>query len=405
MKKASIVIVGGGFAGIAAVKKLLRSGVQADITLVSKSDTFQYYPALYKLVTGALAIEVSVPLRRIFPENTVRVIYQTLVSVDPLKQEIVLDDGQHVPYDELVLALGSETNYFNIPGLKENSFSFKSVDEALRLKEHFHMLFATAEGKTKQELVSKLHTLIVGGGPSGVELAGDLMSFLRKLAHIYGVDPSFITIDLVESAPRVLAVMPEKVSQKAARHLRMLGVNIFTNRTLNEQEVQKVIMSSMTVDTQNVIWAAGARINSLYATIPGVTLSEKKRVVVTETLALPEYKNIFIVGDGAATERSGLAQTAIYDGNYIGTQLARKVSGKEMQTYVPPTVAYVVPVGNFWALFVYKNTVFSGLIPWLLRSIVDFRYFASIVPLKYVLDMYAQGRRYRKLECKTKFQK
>ncbi len=395
-RRPKVVVVGAGFAGIAALQRLRASAVSAEITLVTKKDIFEYYPALYKLVTGALAIEVSVPLSKIKGLGGVSICLDPLAAVDPSREVIRLESGKELVYDYLVLALGSETNYFNIPGLPELSLSFKSVKEAFRLKRHFCNLFADAATLPTKEAVAKLHTVIVGAGPSGVELAGDLTHYLRDLAKITGIDPSLVTIDLIESAPRVLAAMSENVSKKAERRLRALGVNIYTNRAVTSQDIFSVSMGGMQLQSSTVIWTAGTKISDVYRSIPGVTLTEKGRVAVDDHLALPSSNHIFIVGDGASTPRSGLAQTAIHDGAYIGAHIANLIEGKRSPAYQPPSVSYVIPIGNFWAIFVHGKAFVSGFLPWLLRSAIDFRYFLSIVPLWYVFDVFRQGYKYRK---------
>lgn len=396
-----IVVVGGGFAGIETIKTLRKSGVNARITLLSKTDTFQYYPALYKLVTGALPIEVAVPLRVIFPDNNIEHIVGTYTAIDQVRQVISYeyDTGiKEIAYDYAVLAFGSETNYFNIPGLTELSFSFKSVKEALRLKHHFCELFANVATLTKEELVKRLHVVVVGGGPSGVELAGDLRSFLTNLADSVKIDPNLITIDLIEGGSRVLPSLPEHVSKKAERRLRMMGVNIFTNRVLQSQDIEAITTADMSMDSQTVIWTAGTRISTSFDTIPNTTLTDRKRIVVSPELTLPTDNHVFIAGDGAGTTFSGLAQTAIHHGSYIGTTIAAMIASKKVIPYTPKRPSFLIPIGNYWALLNYGNVVMTGFFPWLLRSAVDFRYFTSIVPLPYVFKVFNQGRKYRKVK-------
>jgi NADH dehydrogenase len=397
-EKPKILVVGGGFAGVETVKELLSYRLMCDITLVSKKENFDYYPALYKMVTGALAVEVSVPLHHIFSDPKVTIKNETLVGIDLEQKTAQLGNDEVLAFDYLVLAMGSETNYFNIPGVKEHSFSFKNVEEALRLKTHFLQLLLSVKELPKEEAVKKLHTVIVGGGPSGVELAGDLTHFLRQAAQKCGVDTSLITIDLIEAAPRILAALPETASRKAEKHLRSLGVNIFLNRALGEQDIGSAAVGDITLQTSTVIWTAGTKLVEDFKLIPGVEFTEKKRVKVDATLSLPDHRNIFILGDGAGTLRSGLAQTAIYDGKYAARQIAHDLLKRPRTPYVPPKVSFVIPVGNYWALFVVGKRVFSGFFPWLLRSIIDFRYFSSILPLWYVFDVYRRGYKYRRLE-------
>jgi NADH dehydrogenase len=352
-------------------------------------------------VTGALPIEVSVPIAKIFPQTNITFREATYTAVDQAKQTIsvVGADGtaDEIAYDYLVLALGSETNFFNIKGLPELSYSFKSVDAALRLKQHFCELFGKAKQLTKDELVSMLHVLIVGGGPSGVELAGDLRTYLTKVADSFAVDPSLVTIDLIEAASRVLPTMSPDVSAKAEARLRKMGVNIFVNRALASQEVEEVILKDMQMNSHTVIWTAGTRINTAFTEIPGVTFDERKRVIVSPTLSLPNDNHIFIAGDGAATTYSGLAQTAIEHGAFIGRHIDRAISGKPTKPYAPKRPSFVIPIGTNWAIFSHNNFAMTGFLPWLLRNAIDFRYFTHIVPLAHVFAVFKKGKKYRKI--------
>ncbi len=391
-----VVIVGGGFAGIAAVQRLNKTHARCDITLVTKQDAFEYYPGLYKLVTGALAMEVSVPYSVMKRFRGVSIEKGVFTSVDPARQVVILEDGKEIPYDYLVLALGSETNYFNIAGLPDLSYSFKSVREALRLKRHFCDIFGVALALPKDEAVAKLHTVIVGGGPSGVELAGDLMHYLRELAQEIGVDPSFVTIDLIEAGSRVLPMLPENVSRAADARLRKMKINLYTNRSITSQDINEVTMSNMNFTTNTVIWTAGTRINSAYKTIPNIALNDRGRIVVDEHLALPHDNHIFVIGDGAATPYSGLAQTAIHNGSYVGGHIHRLLKGEKRKVpYVPKKVSYVIPIGNFWAMFITGTKVVKGLLPWLLRTFIDLRYLFSIVSLGYLVKIIRKGHKYR----------
>lgn len=376
-----IVVVGGGFAGVAAVQSLLKSRIPATITLISNKDYLTYYPALYSLVTDGVQAEVAFPLVDLFPENTVHLTNATFTGLDQARQVITLETTHgpnELPYDYLVLALGSQASYFNIPGLKECSLSFKSVDEALRLKAHFETTFAKGKALPKNEQVALLHTVVVGGGPSGVELAGTLKDYLTKRARAHGIDPSLITIDIIEGSPRLLPTMSEEVSKIAEDRLRSLGVNIFTNRVLQSEDKQEVILNDMDIQSGSVVWTAGTSISEMYLKIPGLTQSDRRRIVVTENLTLQNDNNIFIAGDGAATEFSGLAQTAIHDGKYVGKAIVRMIKGKDVNAYVPQKPSYVVPIGKRWALFVHRGLVFKGILPSILRRFIDWQYRFSV---------------------------
>jgi NADH dehydrogenase len=391
-----VVIIGGGFGGIAVAKELARAK-EVSVTLITKNPYFEYYPALYKLVTGALAIEVCVPYEKIFKKtDSVSVIQNVYESYDKDKKIVTLLDGQTIPYDYLVLAMGSETNYFNIPGIEQYAFSFKSSEEALRLKQHFLNILQESKDIPKDDLIKRFHVTVVGGGPSGVELAGDITTYLRKMTKRYHIDPSFVTVDLIESNPRVLAMLPSAVSRKAEARLRRLKVNIYTNRTLQAQDLDNVTASGMTIRSGTVIWTAGTKINQSFSMLP---LDSKKRVIVGNDLSLPEDSNVFVIGDGASAMGTGLAQGAIAHGEYVGKALFAKLNDHQVSPYKGKTMGYVVPIGHNYAIFSYRKITISGFIPWLMRSFVDFSYFTSIVPLGYVFEVFKQGKKYRKGKC------
>ena len=393
-KDKKVVIIGGGFSGIEVAKKLIKNR-NISVTLITKNPFFEYYPALYKLVTGALAIEVCVPYSNIFSKKNITVIEGQYQSYDKDKKEVYIYDGQKFDYDYLVLAMGSQTNYFNIPGIEKFAFSFKSAFEALKLKQHFIELLQKSKQSPKDELLDRFHVTVVGGGPSGVELAGDISSYLRKMTKIYGIDPSLVTIDLFESSSRLLAMMSEKVSEKVEAQLRKLKVNIYTNRTIKAQDLDNIVASGINMNSSTVIWTAGTKICESFENLP---LDNRKRVIVSPNFELVEDKNVFVVGDGASAHGTGLAQGAINHGRHVGDVISKRINNKKEFVFKHKTLGYVVPVGHNWAVFNYKKIVISGFLPWLMRSFIDFRYFTSIVPLSYVFKVFRQGAKYRRGE-------
>ena len=164
------------------------------------------------------------PLDEIFDGKNVEVIKDKIIGADLVKKNLKGESGSNYSFDVLILALGSETAYFNIEGLKELAFSFKSINEALKLKRHLHELFESHLVATKEEAVSSLHILIVGGGATGVELAGELSFYMQKIARSHKIDPSLITIDLIEAAGRVMPMMPE-IYPDVEQRIELFGVD------------------------------------------------------------------------------------------------------------------------------------------------------------------------------------
>src|SRR3972149_8201536 len=330
-----IVIVGGGFGGIRAALDLSRNlPKDSKIILISDRRHFEYYPSLYKIATGKSPLEVCMPLDEIFDGKNVEVIKDKIIGADLVKKNLKGESGSNYSFDVLILSLGSETAYFNIEGLKELAFSFKSINEALKLKRHLHELFESHLVATKEEAVSSLHILIVGGGATGVELAGGLSFYMQKIARSHKIDPSLITIDLIEAAGRVVPNMPEDVSKRIMGELRRCGVNVFLNRAVMKEDIEQVFLKDMTLKTKTVIWTAGAKTNSVFSRIGGLELDKKGRVIVDQFLQPKGLKDIFVIGDAAATPYAGLAQTAIYDGSYVARNICKHLLGRSEERRV-----------------------------------------------------------------------
>ncbi|MES2023673.1 MAG: FAD-dependent oxidoreductase [Patescibacteria group bacterium] len=390
-----IVIVGGGFGGIRTALDLACKNLKdVKITLISDKPHFEYYPAIYKAVIGRSPLEICIQLSDIFKnKKNVEIIIDKIKNVDSVGKKITGENGAYV-YDYLVLALGSETVFFGIPNIANLAFGFKSINEAVKLNRHIHEMFdAHHENIQKEELVANLHMLIVGGGASGVEIAGELAVYLKKLSKKHGLDPSLATIDIIEAAPRILFALPEQISVHVTKQLRSLGINIFVNRALVNEDLEQVYMKDMSLKTKTVIWTAGIKVNSFYKDIPGIVMNKNSRVVVDEFLSAKGLQDIFIIGDAADTPYSGLAQTAIYDGGFVSKNLVRKIKGDTLKIYVPKKVSYVVPVGPGWAAAKIGNFFFYGFFASKLREVIDFMFFLSILPFKKALFAFQSGKK------------
>ncbi len=398
-KPQKVLIVGGGFGGIRAAldlsKRLKRK--EAEITLVSDKNYFEYYPALYRIVTGASPIEVCVPLSDILPKS-VRLMTDSISSVSLSEKIATGASGSSYHFDFIILALGSETTYFNVEGADTLSLGFKSISEALRLRRHITKLFEEHAHPNQNELVSHFHVLIVGGGPSGVEVAGDLTAHMRHLARAYHVEPSLVTIDLVEGNSRILPALPEAVSARVLARLRVCGVNIFLNRQMMKEDVEQVYMKDMSMQTKTVIWTAGTRINNLFTKISGLSFSKNNRVLVDEYLQAVGHEGAYAVGDAAFTKYTGLAQTAIYDGKFAAKDIAARVRGRTRAAYRPKPVAFSIPVGDNWGVFVMGKFRIYGRIAYWMRHLIDFMFFAGILSPRKLISIFFEGFKYRKIK-------
>jgi NADH dehydrogenase len=377
-----VIVLGGGFGGVKTALELAKLNLpDLKITLISDKAHFEYYPTLYRVVTGYSSAQVCVPLAEIFEGKNVEVIQDCIRRVD--LHEKALYGGIDSPhcYDYLVLAVGSETGYFNIPGIDGLSYGFKSIAEAQRLKQHFHEVLTPSLTDTLPEQKAiAAHFVIVGGGPTGIELAGELVRYSRHLAKNHGFDPAFITIDLIEAAPRLLPILPPDVSERVKNYLNKAGVNIYLNRTVIKEEVEELLLKDMSMKTKTVVWTAGVKPNKLVPTIEGLTLDKRGKVEVTTHMQAKGHSEVLVIGDIASNQYAGMAQTADYDGKYIAKYFAAKLRGEKAAAYVPHKPVYAIPAGPDWAAILWGNVRIFGRPARFLRNMADLRYFMSILP-------------------------
>lgn len=389
-----VVIVGGGFAGVMCALELGKLKLEnVKIQLISDNPHFEYHAALYRVVTGRTPLEVCVPLREIFEGMEVEVLRDKVTSVDLGKQMLCGETQCDYHYDHLVLALGSETDYFGTPGLAERAFGFKSIDEALKLKRHLHeVIEAAGKEEKKDEKYDESTIVVIGGGPSGTELAGELAVYCRELASRHGLDPSFITIDLIQSPNRLVPQLSEESSRRIEEQVRRLGVNVYLNRRVLKEEVEQVFLKDMEMSSKTVIWAAGVTANRMHKQIQGLELDKGGKVVVDEQLRAEGKQNVWVAGDGAAVSDSGMAWPAMKQGMTVGRNIAASLVGKSGVAYEISKPISAVPVGPGWAAVEFKGWKFYGTFGWWLRRWVDLWVFAQILPLKKAWTAWRYGQ-------------
>jgi NADH dehydrogenase len=388
-KKTHIFIIGGGFTGIQSAKRLLKhkKSHNLEITLVDKKSYFEYYPGLYRTVTDRAPRGVAIPYTTIFSEKEVAMIQDTIVGVSKREHDYHITGSSGITYtaDYVILAPGSETTYFNIQGLENCSFSFKSLAQATVLQDHIIDLFQKNAHADKEEKVVALHFIIVGGGASGVELAGEMAEYTKKLAPLYNIDPSFVTIDLIEGASRLVPMLPEKTSRIIQRRLALLGVNVFLNRTLVKGSSWTVYLNDMKLGAKTVIWTAGVIPNKLLDSIDGLQKNERGRAIVDDYLRAQGFETLFVGGDSTNTPYAGMAQTALYDADHIAHNILRHTQNKPMRAYKPKSTASNIPIGKHWAVFTWHSYTFSGLLASMMRRIIDAKFFFSVLPFSLAL--------------------
>lgn len=386
MNHKKALVVGGGFAGIRTALDLSKDR-NIDVTLVSDNPCFEYYPGLHKIVGVSTRPTYSVPLEKVFAGKRVSLVIGAVTAVDP-SAKTVTTETETLHADILVLAVGSQTDYFNIQGLRDTAYGFKSVAEAKRLRAHIEELFEKHAKTEKTETVIGLHMVVVGAGPNGVDLAGEISAFGCMLAKRHGIAESFLTVDLVEAGPRILGMLPEPVSHRVERRLRTLGVNVLCNRDLKKDESWTVTFADTTVGARTLVWTAGVTSNELVTRIPGLSLGKRNRVAVDEFLQPKGFKDVYCVGDIADTPYSGLAQTALYDAQYVARTILGVGRGRKPAAYVPKKNAFNIGVGPRWSVMQAGSFVSYGILPYAVRTLIDMKFFLSILPLSDVWSMY-----------------
>lgn len=371
-----ITVVGGGFGGVKAALELSkRKNVR--VTLISDKPDFQYYPALYSTATGKSHLQSWVPLGEIFANHdNVNVVIDTVTELDKATQTLKGASGAVYQYSTLILALGNVTTYFGIEGLDHYAYGIKSQEEIKRLQQHLIESFSKPNSADK-------HFLIIGAGPTGVELASSLGQYLKHLKEHFKQPEPRVSISIIEAAPRVLPRMSEKASALVLKRLKSLGVHVETNKKVEAETADSLIVSGRPIKSHTVIWTSGVTNNPFFKNNASqFELSPNGKVVVDAHMRAD--KHVYVIGDNAFTQYSGLAQTALHDGIFVAKHILKK-SNKKYQSKLPPVV---VPIGENWAIFEYKKIRFGGIAGHLIRQAADFIGYKDILPFGRALGVW-----------------
>ncbi len=360
MKKHNIIIVGGGFGGVKLALDLVQDE-RFHVTLISDRPDFHNYPTLYLTATGGKRMISAIPLSELFEGKRISIVIDPVVKLQRESKTVITKSGQAYTYDAVVFALGVVTNYFGIEGLKEHSFGIKSPEDAETLKRHLH-----------QQLIDKrrpdLNYVVIGGGPTGVELAGALPAYLKQMLKKHLINHRRIHVDLIEAAPRLLPRSPKDVSRRVARHLRKIGVRLYLGTSVQARTADTLMVGGRPLRSHTVIWTAGV-MNHPFFDKARFQLSPNKKVRVDQFLQAEP--GIYVVGDNADTPYSGMAQTALYDGKFIARNLKRLADNKAPKPYMATRPVYVFPAGQRWAAVQWRSLRIYGMVGFWLRSLAD----------------------------------
>jgi len=339
-----VIIIGGGFGGLSAAQALKSAPV--DVTLIDRRNYHLFQPLLYQVATGSLSPgEIAAPLRGVLGrQKNTRVLLGDVVDIDPVSKQVLLEDGASFEYDSLIVAAGSQTNYYGHDDWQKWAPGLKSIEEATTLRHKILYAFEVAERlDDPAQRRAWLTFTIVGAGPTGVELAGAIGEIARQtLRHDFrSINPEDAQIILLDGSPRILMPFPEDLAQKAERSLAKLGVQTKMSAMVHEVTRDGISYqcngSAQSLSTKTVIWAGGVTVSPLAKTLAKRTGAETDRggrIKVGPDLTIAKFPDIYVVGDLALSidrqgkPLQGVAQVAMQGGAYAAKAIARKVKSQ-----------------------------------------------------------------------------
>lgn len=374
-----IVIIGGGFAGLSTAKEL--DDADADVTIIDKSNHHLFQPLLYQVATAALSPgDIAAPIRAILGKKSkARVLLGEVVNIQPMDSFLTLKDGRTIHFDQLVLAPGAQYNYFGNDSWRESATGLKTIGDALKIRERILLSLEEAEQREDSRLRQPYLTyVIIGGGPTGVEMAGAIAEIAKRSMryNFQNLHEEEIKIYLIEATPTILNGFPDPLGEKAIEMLKKLGVEILLESPVNKIEKYKVHLKDRVIDTTNIIWAAGIKASPLLDSLD-VQQDKLGRVFVKKDLSIPDHPDIFVVGDGAhfkdeeGNPLPALASVAMQQGKFLG-----KILNKNPLDHVKrPAFKYedkgqMATIGRAKAVADIKGFKFSGFFAWFLWSAV-----------------------------------
>jgi NADH dehydrogenase len=375
MKYTRVVVIGGGFAGLSVARNVQKK--QIDLVLIDKSNHHLFQPLLYQVATATLSpTEIIYPIREIFrKQKNAHVVMGQVVSIEKAEKKITLTNGEKIGYDFLVIAPGSRHSYFGQDQWESFAPGLKTLSDALKIREKILLSFEIAENRQQKEL----NFIIIGGGPTGVEMAGAVASIVQE--HLSGsfkfLQKDQVKIFLLEAMDVILPTYSKKLSLQAKKSLEKLGVTVITGKKVTDVSSQGVQIEDSFIESTNVIWAAGNQASPLVKSL-GVPLDRQGRVIVGQDLSVPGHSEIFVIGDAACVKgKNGLflpasAPVAIQQGRYIAKYLLTP-------SHLRPAFVYkdkgsIATIGKGKACAQIGKWQFGGFLAWIAWGLIHIIY-------------------------------
>jgi NADH dehydrogenase len=368
-----VVVIGCGFGGLFAARIL--AGVPVRITVVDRTNHHLFQPLLYQVATAGLsAPAVAAPIRHILADQeNVTVIYGDAKRIDVARRAVVLDGGDEIAYDHLIVAAGAANNYFGNDAWEAHAPSLKTLEDAYNIRNRVLLAFERAERETDTvKRAAWLTIVVIGAGATGVELAGAFAEIARHTlrGEFRRFDPRNARVVIVEGGERVLPAYPPKLSERARLQLERLGVTVWLGRSVTGIDGEGVQMGPERLSARTVVWAAGVAASPLGATL-GVPVDRAGRVIVGEDLSIPGHPEVTVIGDLAALPWHtppvpGIAPAAKQMGKLVARNIVLSISNKKIKTFRYQDVGMLATIGMNSAVAVIGRLQLSGYPAWLL---------------------------------------
>jgi len=407
-----VVVVGGGFGGLQTVLGLRRAPVE--VTLVDRRNFHLFQPLTYQVATGALSPgEIAYPLRAIFTrDRNVRVLLAEVADFDLGARELKLRSvgdvpaPEKLPYDMLVVAGGSRYSYFGHDEWQQHAAEVKSLESALVVRSRLLSAFEAAEEETDgARRDAWLTFVVVGAGPTGVEMAGQIGELARDTLRkdFRRIDPRTARILLVEAADRVLTTFPPSLSRKAERSLEKLGVTVLTGRTVTNIESDAVTVDDERIASRTVVWAAGVTASSLARRLAELTGAERDRagrITVEPDLTLPGHPEVFALGDMVRLHDGvlpGVAPVAMQQGRYVARHIRDRLAGRQTTPFRYRDKGNLATIGRAAAVADIHGLRLSGFLAWITWLVVHLWYLVGfqnrvLVFIRWSVSFLTHGR-------------
>lgn len=405
-----VLIVGGGFGGLYAAREF--RDTRAHVTLVDRSNHHTFQPLLYQVATATLApTDIAAPIRWLLrKQKNTEVLMAEVERIEPAKHVAILDSGRELPYDYLILAAGARHSYFGHPEWEAIAPGLKSIEDAIEIRRRFLSAFEEAEKATDDAARAAYMTfVIVGGGPTGVELAGMLPTIARHTLRedFRNIDTTTARVILLEGGARILPSFPEELAAHATRDLQQLGVEVRTGAMVTSIEPGAVCVGTERIPARTVLWAAGNAASPLGRLLgPTVAVDRAGRVIVEPDLSVLAHPEIFVVGDqavmgGGGKTVPGVAQGAIQSGRAAARNILHSIRGEGRETFHYRNKGDLATIGRYKAIGDLGHGIhITGFLAWLFWLFLHILYLAGfrnrlsvLIEWGYAFFTYGRGSR------------